>query len=197
MDKRLRWYAKLLFLLLFINATGVYALSMKEVVRQIGQHADGMPIESGITLPMVKIENDKVLVRRLIYFTRTTPERGTFITEPQYVAVYDLSGETFVTLKGFETDVPNLPPPPWIHNKPAFDKPEDIIPEFERIWTLYDLLIPAFLQKNAGVSEETRRAARQYLHYFERHAEKPLLPYYDLFSGDFLRWVRGVADPTT
>jgi hypothetical protein len=153
-----------------------------------------MPIESGITLPMVKIENDKVIVRRLIYFTRTTPEYGAFITEPQHMAVYDLSGETFVALKGFETDVSNLSPPPWIHNKPAFDKPEDIVPEFERIWTHYDVLIPAFLEGGAGISEEIRQAARQYVHYFERHAEKPLLPYYDVFSGDFLRWIRGIAD---
>jgi hypothetical protein len=153
-----------------------------------------MPIERGITLPMVKIENHKVIVRRLIYFTRTTPEYGTAITEPQYVAVFDLTGNTFVALQRFEMDVPNLVSPPWIHNRPAFDKPEDILPEFERIWVLYDVLIPAFQKGGAGAGEEVRQAAKQYVLYFERHAEKPLLPYYDVFSGDFLRWVRGVAD---
>ncbi|MBT3015730.1 MAG: hypothetical protein AB2669_20585 [Candidatus Thiodiazotropha endolucinida] len=169
-------------------------MSMKEAVRQIGQHANMMPVERGITLPMVKLENNRVIVRRLIYFTRTTPEYGTAITEPQYVAIYDLTGTTFITLKRFEMDVPNLRPPPWIHNRPAFEKPEDIIPEFERIWTLYDMLIPAFLKGDAGISAEIKQAAKQYVHYFDRHAEKPLLPFYDVFGGDFLHWVGRAAN---
>jgi hypothetical protein len=194
MDKRLCLYAKLFILLLSVNTSGAYAMSMKEAVQQIGQHANMMPAERGITLPMVKVENNRVIVRRLIYFTRTTLEHGTAITEPQYEAIYDLTGAIFVTLKRFELEVPNLRPPPWIHNRPAFDKPEDIIPEFERIWTLYDMLIPAFLKTDGSVSDEIKQAARQYVHYFDRHAEKPLLPYYDVFSGDFLRWVGRVAN---
>lgn len=169
-------------------------MSMKEAVQQIGQHANMMPIERGITLPLVKIENNRVIVRRLIYFTRTTLEYGTAITEPQYVASYDLSSNSFLTIKKFEMDVPNLKPPPWIHNRPAFEKPEDIIPEFERIWTLYDILIPAFVKGDAAVSMEIKQAAKQYVHYFDRHAEKPLSPYYDMFGGDFLRWVGHVAN---
>lgn len=169
-------------------------MSMKEAIQQIGQHANMMPIERGITLPMVKIENNRVIVRRLIYFTRTTKEHGTAITEPQYIAVYDLTGAAFITIKRFEMAVPNLKPPPWIHNRPAFEKPEDIIPEFDRIWTLYDMLIPAFLKADGAVSKEIREAAKQYIHYFDRHAEKPLMPFYDLFGGDFLRWVGQVAN---
>ncbi|MES9825567.1 MAG: hypothetical protein ABW127_14160 [Candidatus Thiodiazotropha endolucinida] len=169
-------------------------MSMKEVVQQIGQHANMMPIESDVTLPMLKIENNRIIVRELIYFTRTTPEYGTTITEPQYIATYDLTGGAFISLKRFEMDVPNLKPPPWVHNRPAFEKPEDIIPEFERIWTLYDILIPAFVKGDAAVSMEIKQAAKQYVHYFDRHAEKPLLPYYDMLGGDFLRWVGHVAN---
>ncbi|MES9924171.1 MAG: hypothetical protein ABW152_08775 [Candidatus Thiodiazotropha endolucinida] len=169
-------------------------MSMKEAVQQIGQHANMMPIESDITLPMVKVENNRVIVRELIYYTHTTVEYGTVITEPQYIASYDLTGGTFITLKRFEMDVPNLKPPPWIHNRPAFDKPEDIIPEFEKIWTLYDILIPAFLKGDDGVSAEIKLAAKEFVYYFERHAEKPLLPYYDVFSGDFLLWIGRVAN---
>jgi hypothetical protein len=175
--------------------TGVFAMSMKEAVQQIGQHAKMIPIEHGITLPMVKIENDRVIVRRLIYFCHTTHKIGTAITDPQYIAVYDLTGTTFLTLDFFAMDMPNqMPPSPWIHNRPAFEKPEEIIPEFEHIWTLYDMLIPAFLkQEQRPVSEKIKQAAKEYGHYFERHAEKPLQPYYNLFSGDFLRWVRQTA----
>ncbi|MCU7936628.1 MAG: hypothetical protein KZQ99_17410 [Candidatus Thiodiazotropha sp. (ex Dulcina madagascariensis)] len=168
-------------------------MSMKDAVQQIGQHANMMPLERGITLPMVKVENNRIIVRRLIYFTRTTLEFGTTITPPQYIASYDLSNSSFITLKKFEMDVPNLQSPPWIHNRPGFEKPEDIIPEFDRIWTLYDILIPAFVKGDSAVTSEIKQAAKAYVHYFDRHAEKPLLPYYDAFGGGFLRWVGRVS----
>jgi hypothetical protein len=164
-------------------------MSMKEAVHEIGQGANAMPLECGITLPIVKVENNRIIVRRLIYFTRITPDLGTAITAPQYVASYDLSAAAFISLERFDEDVPNLGPPPWIHNRPAFDKPEDIIPEFNRLWTLYDILIPAFVRREAGISAEVGQAAKDYIHYFDRHAEKPLLPYYQKFGGDFLHWV--------
>jgi hypothetical protein len=187
-------YAKLFLLLFFISSTGVSAMSMKEAVQQIGQHANMMPIERGITLPLIKIENNRIIVRRLIYFTRTTPDYGTVITDPQYVASYDLTNKYFITIKRFSAEMQNLQPPPWIHNRPVFESPKDIIPEFERIWTLYDILIPEFAKGGTRVSVEIKQAARLYIEYFERHAEKPLMPYYDLFSGEFLRWVGQLAN---
>jgi hypothetical protein len=194
MDKRIIIYAGLFVLLFWTNATGLLAMSMKEAIQQIGEHANMMPMERGITLPMVKVENNRVMVRRLIYFTRTTPDYGAVITAPQFTALYDFTNGAFVTLKRFEMELPNLQPPPWIHNRPSFEKPEEIVPEFDRIWTLYDLLIPAFVAGESVVSEEIRQAAKAYAHYFERHAEKPLMPFYDLFGGEFLRWVGQVAN---
>ncbi|MCM8857352.1 MAG: hypothetical protein LC541_17450 [Candidatus Thiodiazotropha sp.] len=191
MNKRIFLYATL-FLLSFYSV-GVFAMSMKDAVQQIGQHANMMPLERGITLPMVKVENNSILVRRLIYFTRLSPEEGTTITPPQYIASYDYSNGSFINLKKFEIDVPNLQPPPWIHNRPGFEKAEDIIPEFNRIWSLYDVLIPEYVKGTSRCSDEIRQLAKEYIHYFNRHAEKPLLPYYEMFSGDFIRWVERAA----
>ena len=97
-------------------------------------------------------------------------------------------------MKRFEIALPDLPPPPWVHNRPSFESPGEIIPEFERIWTLYDILIPAFFKGNANASTEIKQAAKAFVGYFERHAEKPLMPYYEVFSGGFLRWVGQVAN---
>ncbi len=193
MIKRTLFHAVTLLILYCISSTGVYAMSMKQAIQLIGQHANMMPIERGITLPLIKVENRHVMVRRLIYFTRTTPE-GTYITEPQYEAIVDLTEGAFITIRRFATKVPNLPPAPWIHNRPRFDTPDEIIPEFERIWTLYDMLIPAFLKGGSNVSPEIKQAAKLFSQYFERHAEKPLTAYYDWFSGDFLRWIGRVAN---
>jgi hypothetical protein len=81
-----------------------FAMSMKAAVQQIGQHANMMPLERGITLPMVKLENKRVIVRRLIYFARATPQHGTAITQLQYVASDDLSNAAFIGLEKFESE---------------------------------------------------------------------------------------------
>jgi hypothetical protein len=169
------------------------AIMMKEVVQEIGRHANMMPRERGITLPMVNVENRAVIVRRLIYFTRVVPGGGTAITTPQFVAEYDLTNSKFIRLKRFDLELPDLQGPPWIHSRPVFEDAKDIIPEFNRIWDLYDMLIRAYLHGDTGDDNRLQEAATQYLRYFRRHAEVPLLPYYRYYGGDFLGWVERMA----
>ncbi len=168
-------------------------MPMTNVIQQIGQHTNMLPRERGVTLPMVGVENETVIIRRLLYFTRVVPGQGTHITSPQYIATFDWTNERFVGLKEYSDEIPGLQKPPWIHNRPAFEKPEEIIPEFYRIWDLYDVLIPAFQEGN-DKEGSIRQAAREYMYYFHRHAEKPLLPYYSHFGGEFLRWVQSVEE---
>jgi hypothetical protein len=188
--KVLFWTFRILVCLQFGD---VYAMSMTNVIQQIGQHTNMLPRERGMTLPIVSVEDESIVILRLFYFTRAVPGQGTHITSPQYIATYDLTNDRFIGLKEFTTEVAGLQEPPWIHNRPAFDSPDEIIPEFNRIWALYDVLIPAFCNA-ASDTESVRRAAREYLYYFHRHAEKPLLPYYFYFGGAFLKWVQSVDE---
>lgn len=54
-------------------------------------------------------------------------------------------------------------------------------------------LILAFIGATAEIDADIKQAAKAYGHYFDRHAEKPLLPCYEEFGGEFLRWVEGVS----
>ncbi len=168
-------------------------MPMKNAIQEIGKHTNMMPRESGMTLPMVKIESGSLIVRRLIYYTHLIPKQGTEITPPQYMAIYDLTKQQFITLKKINLELPNLQRQPWIHNRPTFANAEDIIPEFNRIWTLYDILVPAYENQNIALSDEIKKAANEYIILFNRHAEKPLLPFYEHFGGDFLAWVRRIS----
>lgn len=182
-------------LLLFNNsAFGGGMTSMKTAIQQIGAHANMLPIEKGITLPMVSIENDIVIVRRLIYFTRLVPKEGTYITPPQFVAVFDLTNNKFITLKKFEDlGLSGFDKSPWVHNRPVFKDANDIIPEFERIWSLYDHFISYYI-KNQPVDIKSKKEALEFMQLFRKHAEKPLAPYYRHYSGNFLDWVKEVSE---
>ncbi len=105
------------------------------------------------------------------------------------MAVYNLTEQKFISLKNIDLQLPNFQQQPWFHNRPVFAKAEDIIPEFNRIWALYDILIPAYENQNIAPSDEVEKAAREYKTFFNRHAEKPLLPFYEHFSGGFLAWI--------
>jgi hypothetical protein len=174
-------------------------MSMKQAIQQIGQHAGMTPRERGITMPIISLASDgDVLVRRLIYYTRVVFGEGTYITEPQYMGLFNLTQDRFVTVKrcpGLRP--PNLAPTPWIHNPPVFTEPAKIIAEWDRIYGLYDLLIPAFVaQQGAGGAAKggaVKAEAREYMDLFRKHAEEPLLPYYQHLGGDFLRWVDDTA----
>jgi len=167
-------------------------MSMTEVIQQMGQHTNMLPRERGVTLPLVSIEDGSIIIRRLYYFTRVVPGEGMHITSPQFVATFNWTRGQFIGVKEFTAHISNLPDQPWIHSRPSYDSPDDIIPEFNQIWALYDILIPAF--QSGEDSKTIRAAAEQYEFYFRRHAEKCLRPYYSAFGGPFLTWIASLVD---
>lgn len=192
---RLEMYSLLLIFSLSALEAPLPVMKTKAAIEAIGQHGGFLPNERGITLPMLENDNGRLVLRRLVYFTRAIPKVGTHITDPQYMAVVDMTAGEFKSIKAFkaEWNPPTLPPPPWLHNRPRFDKPEEILMEFDRIYALHDRLIPGFLDQTTAVTDALVADAKEYLMYFEKHAEKPLLPYYEKFSGKFLAWVRNTA----
>jgi len=186
------WLFIISFLLSLQNADQtVNHMSMKQAVKGIGQFVNSLPRERGYSLPCVDIDDGTVTIHRFFYVTRATPQ-GTFVSAPNYLASYDWTNRKFIALKQINLTLPESPPQPWMHSRPVFEKADDIIPEFDRIWELYDVLIPAFLE-NQVAGQGTIEAARKYLEYFDRHAEKPMMAYYRHFGGRFLQWVNNTA----
>jgi len=164
-------------------------MSMKRAVQGIGEHVNMLPRERGFSLPCVKFDGSEISVYRFFYVTRATKDKGMMVSVPNYVAEYDWNKKKFVALTRLDKPLKGLPDPPFSHNRPKFKDANEIIPEFEKIWELYDVLIEAYLIKDEN-SKTTIEAAKEYLHYFERHAEKPFMVYYKEYGGDFLKWVQ-------
>ncbi len=167
-------------------------MKMQSAIEEIGKHGDFLPNERGITLPIINTNDGQLVLIRLIYFTRTVNGEGTHITPPQYLASVDLRKQEFRSIAKFPEDLQpsDLPKFPWIHNRARFEKPEQIIAEYHSIYELYDRLIPPFIDRQLPVTDATIKDAKAYLSYFDKHAEKPLLPYYEKLGGEFLKWVR-------
>jgi len=170
-------------------------MNTKQAVQEIGKHANFLPRERGVALPLIEFEQGRVIMRRLYYYTRTVPNDGMHITPPQFVGSADMTNGKFIALTKFEGDLkpPTLAPTPWKHERFRFASPDEILVEFDSIYELYDQLIPGFIAPDAPVRKEMVVGAKRYLELFEKHAEKPLLPYYERFGGKFLAWVRKVA----
>lgn len=167
------------------------ASGMKRAVAEIGQHSNMLPRNRHITLPLIERDGDRILVRRLIYFVRAIPGKGSFMTPPGYVATYNWNEKKFVSLIQLENDPEKIQEQPF--EAPVFASPDEIIPEFEKIWRLYDVLIPRFAGSKPDIDGQTVAAAKLYLTYLARHQEKPLAGHYDKYSGSFIEFVKTCA----
>lgn len=63
----------------------------------------------------------------------------------------------------------------------------------ERLFGLYDQLVPAGAGQTNLTPSATQVAAREFVALFTELAEPPLLPYYDALGGDFFTWVKDAA----
>jgi hypothetical protein len=170
------------------------AMSVKAAIESIGAHTNMMPRQRGVTLPMIRVEHDKVVLYRVFYLKVPRPGLPTAISYPTYVASYDLSSNQFIALRKFDAKVKLAGEEPWAVQFHKFDKPTDIIAEFNRIWECYDALIPPFLEQGKREPTPAEKAkAKEYMGYFARHAEPPLRPVYDHYGGDFLSFVTKLA----
>ena len=153
-----------------------------------------MPRQRGVTLPMIKLEHDKLVLYRVFYLKVPRPGLPTAISYPTHVASFDLTSNQFIALRKFDAKIRLAGEEPWAVQFHTFDKPGDIIAEFDRIWKCYDALIPLFLEHGKGAPTQAEKTkAREYMGYYERHAEKPLKPVYDFYGGEFLSFVAKLA----
>jgi hypothetical protein len=63
----------------------------------------------------------------------------------------------------------------------------------ERLYQLYDLLLPPFAAGQEGPAADLRKLAAEFQSLFARLAEPPLQPYYRFVGQGFFAWLERVA----
>ena len=76
-----------------------------------------------------------------------------------------------------------------LDHPPVFTEPAKIIAEWDRIYGLYDLLIPAFVAQQSGATNSgaVKAEAREYVDMFSKHAgNRPLQSPFFHFGREFI-----------
>ena len=161
-----------------------------EAIRGIGQHTDMLPIEKGVSLPLIRMEKGDVVVYRLFYYQVVRPHQNLMITAPKYIGKYNLTKSNFIQLKRLESADENE-----LFEIMENRAEEKILVEYSELWDLYDLLIPLF---KAGKCEEFDRetitAAKRFMDGYRLYAEGPLLDFYQIYGGEFFSFVERIAN---
>lgn len=63
----------------------------------------------------------------------------------------------------------------------------------DRLFWLYDQLVPAFAQDTQSQRTDLKPLALEFLRGFEMVSEPPVRPYYDALGADYFRWLRAVS----
>lgn len=172
-----------------------HAMRMQDAIKLMARHIGQLPVEGRLTLPIVQRAGGPVLVHRLVYEARPTPE-GLVVSPPQMIATVDLDAGQFVSYRrltpqeypaaGGGGDMPRFQPP-------TFPDPSALVATYERLYSLYDVLIPAYLEQRDRVTDTTRESAREFRRLFDQLSEPPLRPYYASFGGDFFAWTEAAS----
>jgi len=168
-------------------------IDIKVAIEGIGKHLNFLPLEKGITLPLIAEKDSEIIVVRLVYLQIVRPGENLKITAPKYAASYNLSKNRFIGLKNIESRKGGEK---IYEIEIDYDKAKKDREHFEysEIWEMYNLLIPAFQnRKTAKPNAETIAAAKNYRKAFKVYAEKPLLQDYKQYGGEFLTFVGSIA----
>lgn len=69
----------------------------------------------------------------------------------------------------------------------------EYLTERDRLFVLYDQLVPAWAGHTELSADAQRGAAQEFLRLFADVAEPPLLPYYEALGADFFHWMHTAA----
>jgi hypothetical protein len=75
------------------------------------------------------------------------------------------------------------------HKLPPGMTYEESLSQEQRLYHDYDVLLPAFADISTDVLPEVRTAAPEFKALFEKLAERPLMPYYQVIGKDFFAWL--------
>jgi len=171
---------------------GESAMGMRDIVKAIGAHTEMFAEETGYSLPIPMMAEKKLLITRLAYGTRVLPQRGVYIMPPSHSLVADYASGKFIAVEELDVRAAGVKLPPagdaWMHQAKQFATPQERLAAYERLYDLYDAVLPTFLARRP-VDADAKKAVREFHELFRELAEKPLQPYYDALGKEFFTWV--------
>jgi hypothetical protein len=76
---------------------------------------------------------------------------------------------------------------------PAGMTSDQVLQATDRLYRLYDLLLPGFYARPMSAGQEIIKAAKEFKELFRLLSEAPLQPYYRFLGKDFFNWIDQVS----
>jgi hypothetical protein len=171
---------------------GDTAMGMREIVKEIGAHTEMFSEETGYSLPIPVVAEKKLLIARLAFGTRVVPQQGVYVMPPSHKLMADYATGKFIAIEELDVRAAGIKLPPageaWMHQGPQFATPQERIAAYERLWELCDLVLPPFAARRAPEGE-AKKAIKEFRELFDKLAEKPIQPYYEVLGKEFVTWL--------
>jgi hypothetical protein len=157
---------------------------------------DRVPEQSRQSLPVPVRTGGDVRVAFMYAASQPLPNQ-TRLAPPHFISLIDPVAGTLVDLR------PVTPQSFGQSHGPkemigTFSLPQGMdyhayLAERERLFRLYERLVPAWAGSSPAERQDLRRLAQEFLRAFSVISEPPLAPYYDSLGADFFGWVRETA----
>lgn len=171
---------------------------IKGLIGEARAHAFSIPIEARQSFPIPLPTADGFKVVFLYSMQILEPGTGrAILCAPTHQTFVDPEAGKFEELRAISPREFGLDHEPGAiigdYALPAGMSSEQFLQEQERLYELYDRLLPPFAARQRKATEEVVQAARQFLALFPRIAEPPLMPYYRAAGAEFFAWLAEAA----
>jgi len=170
---------------------------IRELIGVARAHARALPDESRLSFPMPLTASPSADLAFLYCASRIRPREGCVLFSPTYRILANLATGRFVELDEVSSSDFGQPEPKGGRLGPINLAPgmtsENYLAKQERLYDLYDRLLPALSVNPRQGPEALRKDAKEFIEVFRQLAEPPLLPYYRSAGKPFFDWLETAA----
>lgn len=161
------------------------------------QSSGTVPEQSRQSLPVPVFRNGNLLIAFLYCPALALPKRPVKMSPPQHIVFLRADTGSLVELRAITSKDfgQNHRPGELIGTFGIPEKMtvEDFIIKLDRLYGLYDILLPEFALRKTKTDPRIKAAAREFNALFPLLSEPPLKPYYRSLGMEYFNWVDEIA----
>jgi hypothetical protein len=149
------------------------------------------------SLPVPVFRNGNLLIAFLYCPALALPKQSVKMSPPQYLVLLRPDTGSLVELKAVAPrDFGQTHKPGEMIGTYALlagMTSDQVLQATDRLYRLYDLLLPGFYARPMSAGQEIIKAAKEFKELFRLLSESPLQPYYRFWGKDFFNWIDQVS----
>jgi hypothetical protein len=171
-------------------------MNIKEIIQTARSHGQSLPDETRQSYPIPVRDGESLRLVFLYSNGVLKPGTGQILYAPNYRAVIDAKSGKFETLQTTSSQQLGVShddtKPIGTVKAPAELTPQETLSKQQRLYHLYDALLPAYASGREEGNSQTQELAKEFRQIFNLLSEEPLRAYYKAVGADFFGWLEKV-----